>query len=156
MIKQALTRWTGNMAFTASTGSGHDIPLDAAPEVGGNGGGPRPKELLLVALGGCTGMDVVSVLNKMRAPYDRFEVHTEAGESDTHPRVLTDIRVVYRLWGPQPTLEKLLRAVDLSWTKYCGVTNMLNKATQVTYTVEFNGAEVFAPQAPAPAAVTPG
>lgn len=141
-VKQAVTRWSGGMAFTSATGSGHSIPLDAAPDVGGENSGPRPKELLLTALGGCTGMDVVSILSKMRAPFDRFEVHAEGDESESHPKVLTEIRVTYRLWGQPEALAKFQKAVELSWTKYCGVTHMLRQAARVSYRMEFNGEPV--------------
>jgi len=151
---QAVTVWQGEMAFAARTGSGHEVTMDAAPEVGGGDQGPRPTELLLASLGACTAMDVISILRKMRVQVDRFEVATEGERAAEHPRIFTGIEVVYRLWSPDPdpdVVEKYRKAVDLSWTKYCSIANLLKFGSWLRYRAELNGAEVFRGEHPAPA-----
>lgn len=141
-MKKALVSWTGGMAFTGKTGSGHDVVMDARPDVGGQDLGPRPTELLLIALGGCTGMDVVSVLTKMRVEFDRFEMAIEADSATEHPKLFTDFRMVYRLWGPEGIEDKFRKAVELSQTKYCSVSALFKKGSQVSYRLELNGSPV--------------
>lgn len=140
-MKQTTVSWVGNMAFRARTGSGHEVLMDARPDVGGEDGGPRPTELLLAALGGCTGMDVVSILRKMRVQFDRFEMAIEADSAKEHPKVFTDFRLVYRLWGEVPE-EKYRRAVELSQQTYCSVSAFFKKGAAVDYRLELNGAPV--------------
>lgn len=138
-MKQALVSWTGGMAFTGQTGSGHDVVMDARPDVGGQDLGPRPTDLLLVALGGCSGMDVVSVLKKMRVEFERLEMAIEADSASEHPKLFTDFRMVYRLWGPEGIEEKFRKAVELSQTKYCSVSALYKKGANVDYRLELNG-----------------
>ena len=81
----------GNMAFRAITDTGHEVRMDAAPEVGGTDTGPRPMELLLVGPGGCTDMDVISMLRKMRQDVTAYEVHVSAERATEHPKIFTSI-----------------------------------------------------------------
>lgn len=141
-MKEAVISWDGNMCFRAHTGSEHDVIMDARPDVGGENKGPRPTELLLAALGGCTGMDVVSILRKMRIEFDRFEVAIEADEAAEHPRSFTTFRMVYRLWGDGVPADKFKRAVELSETTYCGVAGLFRKGAEISYRLELNGAPV--------------
>ncbi len=138
-MKNALVTWAGGMGFTAHTGTGHDLMMDARPDVGGEDKGPRPTELLLAALGGCTGMDVVSILRKMRQSFDRFEMGVEADEAAEHPRAFQSFRMVYRLWGADVDVEKYKRAVELSQGTYCSVSALFKKGATVTYRLELNG-----------------
>ncbi|HWI66587.1 MAG TPA: OsmC family protein [Symbiobacteriaceae bacterium] len=138
-MKEALVTWTGGMSFNGRTGSGHDVVMDARPDVGGENKGPRPTELLLTALGGCTGMDVVSVLKKMRVDVDRLEMAIEAEERAEHPKHFEKITMVYRIWGPEIPEEKFRRAVELSFTTYCSVGALLKKGAEVSYRLELNG-----------------
>lgn len=131
---RAIARWTEGLRFSATAPSGTPVELR-----GGDDPGLQPKELLLVGLCGCTGMDVASILQKMRAPYETLEVWADAKISDEHPKIYTDIRVTYRVAAPVETKEKLERAVELSWTRYCGVTAMLSQAARMTYQIDFNG-----------------
>lgn len=131
--------WTGGMAFEGLTGEGHRVALDAAPAVGGSGAAPRPTELVLIGLGGCTGMDVVSILRKMQQPLESFAMKIEADRSAEHPKVFTAIRLLYRLTGEGLQPEKVRRAIELSLEKYCTVANMLNKTARVSYAAEING-----------------
>lgn len=149
--KQAVSVWQGDMAFATRTGSGHEILLDAAPQVGGKDQGPRPAEMVLVGLTGCTAMDVISILRKMRVQVDRFEVAAEGESAEEHPKVYTHIEVVYRLWGPDVDVEKYKKAVDLSWSKYCSVSNLLKFGAHLTYRAELNGEVAFRGEHEAPA-----
>lgn len=130
--------WKGKMTFEGSSESGHTVLMDAKTEAGGDDRGPRPMEMVLVALGGCTGMDVVSILNKMRVPYERFEIDIEAERAPQHPKVYTQITVVYKIWGNVPA-DKFTRAVELSKEKYCSVTHMLKSTAEMKYALEING-----------------
>jgi putative redox protein len=126
------------MQFVGNSESGHAVLLDAAPGVGGSDTAPRPMELLLISLGGCTGMDVVSILRKMRVEWDRFEVLLEAERAPEHPKVFTKIHLTYRIWGSDIPEDKLKKAIDLSQERYCSVTAMLGKSAEITYGYEVN------------------
>ncbi len=132
--------WQGDMAFAAETPSGHRLVLDAAPEVGGANAGPRPMELVLVALAGCTAMDVVSILRKMREPLAELSVEVEGSRAAEHPKVYTDIAVRYRARGEGLDPEKVGRAVRLSVERYCSVGNMLKRTARLRHVYEVNGA----------------
>jgi len=126
--------WQGGMGFLGRTESGHEVLLDGAQERG-----PRPMEMLLVALGGCTGMDVVSILQKMREPLEGLELEISGHRAEEHPRVYTDIEIRYRAKGEGLDPEKVRRAVELSARRYCSVGNMLGRVARLSYLVEVNG-----------------
>jgi putative redox protein len=109
---------------------GHQISVDAEAAVGGEDKGPRPKGLMLTSLAGCTAMDVISILRKMKLEPEAFSVDAEAEVTDEHPKVFKRIKLTYRIKGDVP-LEKAQKAVDLSLDRYCGVTDMLRKAAPV-------------------------
>ena len=119
------------MAFEASVND-HKIILDAAEPVGGENRGPRPKPLLLTALAGCTGMDVVSILKKMRVELDGFNVIVEGDLTEEHPKQFYKMNVIYEFTGTDLPLEKLQKAVSLSEERYCGVSAMFRKAIELT------------------------
>jgi len=131
--------WLDHMAMVAKSGSGHEIVLDAAAEHGGEDRGARPKELTLLSLGGCTGLDVISIMQKMQVPFTRFSVDLEADTSKEHPQVFTEIRLIYRTDGEGVLREKVDRAIQLSQERYCGVTHMLNKTAKIVLISEING-----------------
>jgi putative redox protein len=124
----------GNMAFRAVTGTGHEVIMDAAPEVGGTDTGPRPMELLLVGLGGCTGMDVISMLRKMRQNVTAYEVHVSGERATEHPKVYTSIRVEHVVRGRAVNPESVRRAVELSATRYCSAAAMLGRVAHIDET----------------------
>jgi len=129
--------WQGNMAFELEV-DGHKIAIDAAPEHGGEDRGPKPKPLLLASLAGCTGMDVVAILAKMRQPVRHFRVHVEGDLTEGYPAVYSRIRIVYELSkadGLDP--ERVQRAVNLSKDKYCGVSAMLRKAADLSFEIRY-------------------
>ena len=119
------------MAFEAEV-NGHKIIIDAAETVGGENRGPRPKPLMLVALAGCTGMDVVSILKKMRVDVDGFNVVVEGDLTEEHPKQFTQMRVVYEFKGKDLPMDKLEKAVNLSEERYCGVSAMYKKAIGIS------------------------
>ena len=124
-------KWNGKMAFE-TTLQGHTLLMDAGLENGGDDSGPRPKSLILSSLAGCTGMDVVSLLAKMRIDVEEFELIVEADIEKDHPKYYNRINVIYQFKGANLPLEKLQKAVDLSFDKYCGVSGLLKKAIPVT------------------------
>ncbi len=107
----------GPLRFTARTGSGHTLILDDA----GGDSGPRPAELVPVALAGCTAMDVISILRKKRQEVTRYEVRAEGVQMDGHPNAFTRIDVVHVVEGPAIEIDAVRRAIELSATKYCSV-----------------------------------
>ena len=109
--------------------------VDADPSVGGENKGPRPKALLLSGLAGCTGMDVASILGKMKMPYDKMTIEVAADLTDEHPRVYDRIHLKYILSGESLDRNKIEKAVALSQEKYCGVTAMLAKVAEIDYEI---------------------
>ncbi len=129
------TNWKGNMMFDAAV-SGHHVIIDALPEVGGEDKGTRPKELMLVALAGCTGMDVVSILKKMRVELTYFNVKVEADITEEHPKHYTNMHIIYEFGGNNLEIGKLQKAIDLSQDRYCGVSFMYKKMMELTYEIK--------------------
>lgn len=112
--------------------------IDTSVTAGGTGHGSSPMELILMAIAGCSGMDIVSILEKMHIPYERFEITVQGERASNHPRVFTDIEVIYKFWGNEMSEEKLMRAIQLSMEKYCSVANMIDKVANLTYKLEIN------------------
>lgn len=132
MAKQEVKiSWKDKMAFEAEV-DGHKIMLDAAEAVGGENRGPRPKPLMLTALAGCTGMDVISILKKMRVEVEDFNVTVEGDLTDEHPKQYYKMNVIYTFKGKDLPLEKLKKAVSLSEERYCGVSALYKKAIELT------------------------
>jgi putative redox protein len=134
MKHAATVHWAGKMSFIGKAGSNHLVPMDSGPEFGGESSATKPMEMLLIGLGGCTGMDVVSLLKKMRQDFAGIEVNITADRAEEHPNVYTKIDLEYVIYGPGIDEEKVKRAVELSQEKYCGVSAMLRKSCPVNYT----------------------
>ena len=129
--------WKGDMAFTAEI-NGHTIILDADEAFGGKDEGPRPKPLLLASLAGCSGMDVVSILKKMREPVSWFNVRVQGELSDEHPKMYTSIKLYYEFKASDGLKDENVRkAIDLSQERYCGVSALLKKAVPVEYEIAY-------------------
>jgi len=126
--------WKGDMSFAAEL-QGHRLTVDADSRFGGQDRGPRPKSLVLTALGGCTGMDVVSLLQKMRMPFDALAVEVEGEAREEHPQVYTRIHIRYILKGSALDRDKIDKAVGLSLDKYCPVHAMLSKSVVISHEV---------------------
>lgn len=135
MIQKINTSWLGNMQFDAVLG-GHHLVMDAMPENGGNDAGPRPKELMIASLAGCTGMDVVSILNKMKIYPEQFNIEIEAELTEEHPKHYTKIHLIYLFKGKELDEEKIKKAVLLSQDKYCGVSAVYRKTMQISHEIK--------------------
>jgi putative redox protein len=132
MAKEIVTtKWIENMAFETEV-NGHKIIIDAVEEVGGENRGPRPKPLMLSALGGCTAMDVVSILKKMRVEIKNLNVIVEGDLTEEHPKHFYKMHVIYEFTGTDLPLDKLEKAVNLSEERYCGVSVVYRKAMEIT------------------------
>lgn len=137
-------RWLTDLAFEAKNEQGLRYFMDSLQEDGSPGIGPKPMEMLLSALAGCTGMDVVSILKKMRVGIKEFYMEVEGKRAEEHPKVYTEIRLTYNLKIENPAdKEKVLKAVSLSQEKYCSVGAMLKKAARYEYRVVVNDEEIF-------------
>lgn len=126
--------WKRGMAFQTDL-YGHKITIDADKSNGGQDLGPRPKALMLVALAGCTGMDIVSILEKMRVEIQDLDIKVEGEVTEEHPKHFTSMHITYEFWGNDLPLEKLEKAVALSDEKYCGVSATLKKGIPVTHSI---------------------
>jgi putative redox protein len=122
---KTMITWTGELAFSGTTPSGHEIKMDAAEEAGGKNSGARPTELLLHSLAGCTGIDIVMILKKMRLETKAFQIEIEGVRSENHPKRFTDFHIHYLLEGDLPE-DKVVRAIQLSKNTYCSVYHSLN------------------------------
>ena len=122
--------WFDEMAFEANM-DGHKVILDANVEAGGRDLGPRPKKMMLAALAGCTGVDVIMILKKMKVVPEAFNVMVEADVTGEHPMHYSKMKVIYQFKGKNLPLDKLEKAVQLSETKYCGVTAVYKKAMEM-------------------------
>jgi putative redox protein len=147
----ALVKLETGMQFDAESGSGHHITLDAAEHGGGHDAGSRPMELLLMGLGGCTGMDVISILRKKRQQVTGYEVHVSGIRAEENPMVFVEITVEHVVTGHHIQPEAVARAIQLSEERYCGAGAMLGKVAHLRHTYRI----VDAVQAPVVAATTP-
>ncbi len=134
-----LVRWESNSLQGVGVGSsGHGVLIDSAdPAAGGRAQAASPVELLLMSLCGCTGMDVVAILGKMRVGLERLEVGALGVREAEHPRRFTRITLVYRAWGAVEE-AKLTKAIELSLTRYCPVANTLKGSIELDYRFEIN------------------
>ncbi len=124
------------MSFLGETPSGHQIQMDASEEVGGQNSGARPTELVLSAVAGCTGIDIISILQKMRLEPTSFHMDVKGDRAENHPKRFTHIHIHYALEGDLPE-EKVVRAIQLSNEKYCSVSRSLN--AEMTTSFSING-----------------
>ena len=135
--------WLGNggMAFSAETGSGHQVTMDGPPEAGGKNSAPRPMELILAGTGGCSAFDVVLILQRARQEIGACNVQLTAERAETEPKVFTKINLHFTVKGKNLDLAKVERAVKLSHEKYCSATTMLAKTAEITYSIEIQNDE---------------
>jgi putative redox protein len=133
---KARVKWVENACLVAEAGSGHGVVIDGAPEIGGRNLGVRPMEMMLMGLGGCTAMDVLSMLKKQRQNVTDCVIEVEGTRRDEHPKVFTEIHVHYIITGRDLKESLVKRAVDLSAETYCSVSQMLGKAAKITHDYE--------------------
>ncbi len=131
MTTRMTAAWTGGTRFVYKSDSGHALVTDAPVEHGGYGTAASPMELLLLGLIGCTGVDVASILTRMKQPLQGLEVEVEAERAAEHPKVYTRIHLIYTLTGDLDE-KKVQRAIMLSETKYCSASAMLGKTAKIT------------------------
>ncbi len=128
--------WLEDMTYVAQSPSGHALVIDGPPELGGHNLGPRPMELLLMGMGGCTAIDVVNILRKARQELRGCELQIDAERADSDPKVFTTIRVHFILTGKSLSAKHVERAIHLSAEKYCSASIMLGKTAQISHTFE--------------------
>lgn len=134
--------WSEKMRFTTEVDN-HTVPMDTKPPIGDDTA-ITPKQMLVAAICGCTGMDVVALLKKYKQPLSKFEIEAEATVAEgPHPIVFKEVHLVFKIEGSLEK-EKVLEAITLSQTKYCSVSAMLSKAFPINYTVQLNSEQIGA------------
>ncbi len=131
-------RWIDNMMMVGESASGHAIVMDGPEELGGNNLGVRPMEMLLLGMGGCTTVDVISMLKKMREEVADCKCEISAQRADEHPKVFTKIHIHFVVSGSNLNEKKVDKAVTLSAEKYCSASIMLGKSATITHDFEIN------------------
>jgi putative redox protein len=135
--------WKPPVRFDAVADAGASAVMDVLPEHGGTGAGPSPMQAVLMAVAGCTGMDVVSILKKMRAPVEGLTIAVEAERATEHPKIFTKIHLRYEFAGEGLQRDQLEKAVSLSLEKYCAVHAMLHHAVQFTHEIVMSRTHVM-------------
>lgn len=131
------TIWKDGNTFETDI-DGHNVVIDLAEDAGGNDNGPRPKQLALAAATGCTGLDVVAILRKMRVEFKSFNIKIDAEISEEHPKTYTSMKITYEFEGEDLPEKKIEKACNLSFEKYCGVIALFKKAIPISYEVVIN------------------
>ncbi|MCB0516786.1 MAG: OsmC family protein, partial [Bacteroidetes bacterium] len=129
------THWKNAMTFETNIDQ-HTVKFDTFTEFGGNDLAASPKKVFLTTLAGCTGMDVVSILQKMKVDFSSFSITAKAEISEEHPKVFTEITLTYQFQSDIDNLDKIKKAIQLSQNKYCGISAMLKKVCPIYYSVE--------------------
>lgn len=153
--KFATAHFEGGMKFSARAGSGHELTMDTGISDGGENAGFSPMELPLVALLGCTGMDAVSVLRKMRQNVTDYAMSAHGIRAETHPKVFVSIEVEHTFTGHDLAADSVRRAVELSATRYCSVGGMLRHSATITHKVTLVDATTGERMFTEPIAVSP-
>ena len=128
-------KWIDRMKFYAVGKSGHGVLMDASSDVGGDDTAAKPMEFFLFSLGGCTGIDVVAILKKMRVEIEEFWMEISSERRAEHPKYYTSVEIVYHFVGCNLPFEKIKKAVDLSQNKYCSVSAMIKKFAHLSYEI---------------------
>ena len=129
------SKWKGNLVFESMVGD-HPVVTDAPVEFGGDNSGASPKKLMLTALAGCTGIDVTSILEKMRVRIDDLEITVEAEATEDVPSVYTAMHIIYAFTGDDLDEKKLSKAIQLSHEKYCGVSKMYESFLKISWEIQ--------------------
>jgi putative redox protein len=134
MTKEVTLKQVGGITFVAKGNSNHWVVMDGTPDYGGSLAGSTPKELLLMALAGCTSSDVIPILKKKRVPLEGYEVFVKGVERQEHPKIFTEIHVEYVFYGEGINPADVERAIELSDTKYCSVSAILKASVPIKHT----------------------
>lgn len=137
MKNSVKTRWKGNLNFSSQVGD-HEVVTDAPELHGGDNAAPSPKPLMVAALAGCTGVDVISTLKKMRVELEDFSMEVESEQTEDIPSVYTSMHIIYEFKGKDLDPNKLKRAVELSQDKYCGVSAMYKKIMDISWEIKIS------------------
>lgn len=132
-------KWIDNMLMVGESASGHGIVMDGPEEIGGHNLGVRPMEMLLLGMGGCTTVDVISILKKMREDVTDCRCEVSGVRADEHPKIFTDIHIHFIISGNNLDEKKVEKAITLSAERYCSASLMLGKAAKVTHDFEIHG-----------------
>ncbi|PTX60568.1 putative redox protein [Kordia periserrulae] len=138
MAHKVTTQWKGNMLFETDNPSGKTVFIDTSPENGGNNEGLAPKALMLSSLAGCSGLDVVSILKKMKVVVDDFKMEASGELTEEHPKYYHTVTLDYHFYGRNLDEKKIQRAVDLSVETYCGVMEMFRRFAKVKTNTYFH------------------
>lgn len=136
---EATIEWKGDFCFESKSGSGHTVIMDGPPEHGGANQGPRPMEMLLLGMGGCTAFDVVQILNKGRAGLTACRISLTAERATEDPKVFTNIHVHFDFEGDNVKEALVKRAIELSAEKYCSASIMLGETAEITHSYKIAG-----------------
>lgn len=135
-------KWNNGFNFTSQI-RGHELTIDAALAVGGTNRGPTPKELLLTGIAGCSAMDSIAYLKKHKQDLLDLNIKTNAELTTTNPKHFTFVHLVYQFLGDNLNQDHVIKSIESSMTKYCGVSYMLSKTCPITYSIELNGTKIF-------------
>ncbi|MCP4584042.1 MAG: OsmC family protein [candidate division Zixibacteria bacterium] len=135
-IKKAQIKWVEKLKFVGTGHGGRSLIMDAPEAAGGDGSAVTPGELLLIGLGGCTSIDTISMLNKMRVPFRDLQVEIEAEPVETYPKIYKWVKIVYKFYGCE-NQAKARKAVGLSKEKYCSVSAIIGKSAELKHEIVF-------------------
>ena len=138
---KAIVKWSGDASFVAESESGHHVTMDGPPDFGGKNKGPRPMEMLLMGMGGCTSFDVVLILKKSRQDIHDCVAEITAERAETDPKVFTKIHIHFVVTGKDLDPKRVEKAVNLSEEKYCSASIMLGKTAEITHDIEIVNVE---------------
>jgi putative redox protein len=134
--------WNTGFNFTSQI-RGHELTIDAQLSVGGTNRGPTPKELVLTGIAGCSAMDAIVYLKKHKQELLDLNILTNAEQTTTNPKHFSYVHLVYQFLGDHLNKEHVIKSVETSMTKYCGVSYMISKTCPITYSIELNGIKIF-------------
>ncbi|WP_047548909.1 OsmC family protein [Psychroserpens sp. Hel_I_66] len=138
MSHKVVTHWKGNLQFESDNPSGHLLTMDTSQEHGGHNSGLRPKAMMLSSLAGCSGLDVVSILKKMKVPFSDFRIDTYGELTDEHPKYYHTVSVEYHFYGNELDQKKIEKAVHMSIDTYCGVMEMFRRFSEVKTSIHYH------------------
>ena len=130
------TVFNEKMSFTATI-NGHEVRMDTKTDDGGEDSGPGPKQMMLASLAGCTGIDIVSVLNKMKVTFSDFSIGVHAALSNEHPKIYDHVKITYKIKLAEADKSKMIKAVGLSTEKYCGVYAMFKSFAKMDTEIDY-------------------
>jgi len=140
MSNKVVTHWKGNLQFESDNPSGKLLTMDTSPENGGYNSGLSPKAMMLSTLAGCSGLDVVSILKKMKVPFSDFRMDTYGELTDEHPKYYHKVSVEYHFYGNELDEKKIEKAVNMSIDTYCGVMEMFRRFAEVKTSIHYHNA----------------